>query len=73
MKITEIQLEQTAKLEKTQTSVSKEKHSKNKEKPVSCKFHLGYLSEREQKQEIPDECIICKDIVECMLKRMRTE
>jgi hypothetical protein len=36
----------------------------------SCGFHLGYLSER-SKGQIPDECMTCKDIVECMLKKMR--
>jgi hypothetical protein len=37
----------------------------------SCGFHLGYLSERDPKGQIPDECMTCKDIVECMLKKMR--
>ena len=41
-------------------------------KPASCEYHLGYLSERGQKEQIPEDCIICKDIVECMLKKMRT-
>lgn len=37
----------------------------------SCSYHLGYLSERESKGQIPDGCIVCKDIVECMLKKMK--
>ena len=37
----------------------------------SCSFHLGYLSERDAKGQIPDECMACKDIVDCMLKKMR--
>jgi len=48
-----------------------EKEEKPKLKPVSCKYHLGYLSEREQKEQIPDECIVCKYIVDCMLQKMR--
>ena len=48
----------------------KEKTSKNKEKPSGCNYHLGYLSEREQKGQIPDECIVCKNIVDCMLKKV---
>jgi hypothetical protein len=41
------------------------------EKPVVCHFHLGYLSERAQKEQIPEECFVCKDIVDCMLRKMR--
>jgi len=41
------------------------------EKPSECSYHLGYLSERSSKEKIPDECMMCKDIVECMLKKMK--
>jgi hypothetical protein len=44
------------------------------EEPVEssgCPHHIGYLSERSSKGQIPDECIMCKDIVACMLKRMK--
>ncbi len=41
-----------------------------KAEPTGCKHHVGYLSERAQK-EIPEECLVCKDIVECMLTKMR--
>jgi hypothetical protein len=41
------------------------------EKPSECGYHLGYLSERSPKETIPDECMMCKDIVECMLKKMK--
>jgi len=37
----------------------------------NCDFHMGYLSERASKDQIPDNCMTCKDIVECMLKKMR--
>jgi len=38
---------------------------------IGCSYHLGYLSERDSKDQIPDECIICKEIVECMLRKMK--
>jgi hypothetical protein len=41
------------------------------EKPSECGYHLGYLSERSSKENIPDACMMCKDIVECMLKKMK--
>ena len=42
------------------------------EKPAECAHYLGFLSERTPTDPIPDECIICKNIVACMLKRMKT-
>jgi hypothetical protein len=49
----------------------KEKPMLNKEKPADCRYKFGYLSEREKKDQIPDECICCKDILECMLRKIR--
>jgi hypothetical protein len=67
-------MEDNKKTEKTraETIPSEEKPTVTKEKSPVCKYHLGYLSEREKKQQIPDECIVCQDIVECMLRKMRT-
>ena len=36
-----------------------------------CAHYLGYLSEKSSKEQIPDECMMCKDIVTCMLKKMK--
>ena len=41
------------------------------EKSSSCAHYLGYLCERSTKDNIPDECIVCKDILSCMLKNMK--
>jgi hypothetical protein len=41
------------------------------EKPSDCLHYVGYLSERSSKEQIPDECMMCKDIVACMLKKMK--
>ena len=49
---------------------TKAKLTKNTEKPAACHFHPGYLSERSSKEKLPDECLACKDIVDCMLKKM---
>lgn len=48
----------------------KPKRSEDNEKPASCAYHLGYLSERDHK-EIPEGCLLCREIVSCMLKKMR--
>jgi hypothetical protein len=39
--------------------------------PSSCLHHLGYLSEKSSNEQIPDECMMCKEIVTCMLKKMK--
>jgi len=40
-------------------------------KPQSgCAHYFGYLSERSAKGKIPDECMICGKIVQCMLKNV---
>ena len=41
----------------------------NQERPEDCKHHPGYLSERSSKEKIPDDCLVCKNIVVCMLKK----
>jgi hypothetical protein len=48
-----------------------------KEKPVqpaapapNCSHQLGYLSKRSPKEKIPEECMMCNSIVECMLKNV---
>ena len=35
---------------------------------VHCSLHFGYLSERPKNENIPDECVVCENIVKCMLK-----
>ena len=40
-------------------------------KGLECPHYLGYLSEKERKQNIPDECMVCKNLVECMLQKVR--
>jgi hypothetical protein len=47
------------------------------EKPVKahpatlgCEHHFGYLSERSSKEKIPEECMTCEKIVQCMLKNV---
>ena len=32
----------------------------------ACIHHLGYLSQREQSQEIPSECFTCQHLIQCM-------
>ncbi len=38
------------------------------DKSPGCSRHFKYLSERSQKDGIPDECLTCKAVIECMQK-----
>lgn len=38
--------------------------------PSGCTHNLGYLSARPSKEPIPDECMVCTNIVQCMLKKI---
>lgn len=37
-----------------------------------CTHYFGYLSQRSSKEEMPEECIVCEQIVPCMLKAVRS-
>jgi hypothetical protein len=55
-----------------QVEVTKEPETATKTEsplaPAECKRHFGYLSQRGAKEQIPDECLTCKEIVQCMFK-----
>jgi len=39
-------------------------------KVQGCTHHFGYLSNRSVKDKIPEECMTCEKIVQCMLKNV---
>lgn len=50
-----------------------EKQAETVENPVSCSRHFGYLSQRGAKEPIPDDCLVCMEIVQCMLKKAKDQ
>jgi hypothetical protein len=36
----------------------------------ACPHHLGYLNKRSSKEKIPESCMMCENIVQCMLKNV---
>jgi hypothetical protein len=48
----------------------KEKTLAESSKVQGCIHHFGYLSKRSKKEKIPEECMICESIVQCMLKNV---
>lgn len=65
------QREATKQNEEAKEAKSGQQSKKPVESNAACRFHLGYLSERTNKEQIPDDCLVCKDIVDCMLKKMQ--
>ena len=67
--------EETSESEEAKTEVEEvvdvEEQVETPEAPSECAHYLGYLSEKSSKEQIPDECMMCKDIVTCMLKKMK--
>jgi hypothetical protein len=41
---------------------------RDSEVPPGCRFYLGYLHERPKSVEIPEECLGCEKLVDCLLK-----
>lgn len=40
------------------------------QKTEGCSHYMGYLSQRSRKEKIPEECMVCENIVKCMLKNV---
>lgn len=47
-----------------------EKKALPPEKIQGCEHFFGYLSKRASKEKIPEECIVCQNIVKCMLREV---
>lgn len=54
--------------EQPKQEVSIEKPFQNSVQVTGCKHSFGYLSKRPANEKIPEECITCENIVQCMLK-----
>ena len=38
-----------------------------------CQFWFGYLSQKEKTESVPQECVECNKVVECMLNQKNSE
>lgn len=52
----------------TEIELDKEESAEVLEETIICNHHLGYLKEKELKQQIPEECILCTRVIDCMLE-----
>ena len=46
--------------------------SKDSEVRTGCRFHLGYLYARSDSVEIPEDCLECEDVANCLSPTART-
>ncbi|MGB9854487.1 MAG: hypothetical protein ACPLRY_06765 [Candidatus Bathyarchaeales archaeon] len=51
-------------------SVKTDKTAQSAVETNECKHYFGYLSERTKKEGLPEECLLCGKIVQCMLKNI---
>jgi hypothetical protein len=49
---------------------TKEKSTQTHPKAQGCTHEFGYLSKRSSKEKIPEECMMCESIVQCMLRNV---
>jgi len=58
------------KIEQTEIRKIEKQTAQNLQKTEGCLHYMGYLSQRSTKEKIPEECIVCQNIVQCMLKNV---
>jgi hypothetical protein len=37
--------------------------------PKTCEHHMGYLAALQKEDSIPDECLTCTKLIQCMVKK----
>jgi hypothetical protein len=52
----------------TKIGFLEEKPSQNQEELSNCSHYFGYMSMQEHKKQMPEECMLCSQILECMVK-----
>jgi hypothetical protein len=68
--LTDIAAQEKPTLKTAKDVLGEEKASLQPAKTL-CTHHFGYLSERSNKEKIPEECMACAEIVNCMLKAVK--
>jgi hypothetical protein len=65
-----IEAEPNPSVDAWRSEVSSEVETKKTEPAISkqCAHRFGYLSQRRKNEQIPDDCLMCENIVKCMTK-----
>lgn len=64
------QKKKTIKTEDVEAQLAKVEPDQPAPKEHKCPHHFGYLSQRSKQEKIPEECMTCEKIVQCMLKNV---
>jgi hypothetical protein len=54
-------------LEKVNDSIAKLKENGVERPEVKCPHHFGYLSKLAPDKSVPEECLLCQKVVECII------
>ncbi len=65
-KVGEIAREEKKENEQPQPIVESDKADKSPENGNKCQYQLGYLKNRPKNTPIPDQCLVCDKMVECL-------
>jgi hypothetical protein len=67
-----IEAEPNPSVDTERSGVSSKVETKKTEPAINkqCAHHFGYLSVRPKYEKIPDDCLMCENIVKCMTKGM---
>ena len=66
--LVESEIENPAETSYKEIKLDKEESPEVLGQTIICNHHLGYLKEKELKQQIPEECILCTRVIDCMLE-----
>ena len=60
-------------LEKVMEAISNhtQTESENEEDHTNCTHHFGYLADLPTNTPIPEECLLCSKVVECIVKNYK--
>jgi hypothetical protein len=66
-------LDEVSSIQEEKTITNGEETAKSVEEKTSeaqakggCPYHFGYLSERSNKEHVPEECMVCGSMLDCM-------
>lgn len=54
-------------LERVKDSITNPQKNESKKDDTICCHHFGYLSKCNQNESIPEECLLCSKVVECIV------
>jgi hypothetical protein len=54
-------------LERVKDSIINPQKKESKKDDTICSHHFGYLSKCSENESIPEECLLCSKVVECIV------